>query len=99
MSTKLGEGLRHQLLQRRLVGAGVDARRLGDVLRRADAGDDVLALRIDQELAVERLLAGRGIAGEGDAGGRGLAHIAEHHGLDVDGRAPAFGNVVQAGDR
>ena len=90
-----GEGLRHQLLQRRLVGAGGDARRLGDVLRRADAGDDVLALRVDQELAVEQLLAGRGIAGEGDAGGRGLAHIAEHHGLDVDRRAPAFGNVVQ----
>ena len=33
---------------------GLDARRLGDVLRRADAGDDVLALRVDQELAVER---------------------------------------------
>ena len=89
------EGLRHQLLQRRLVGAGGDARRLGQVLRRADAGDHVLALRVDQELAVERLLAGRGIAREGDAGGRGLAHIAEHHRLHVDGGAPARGDVVQ----
>ena len=66
------------------------------VLRRADAGDHVLALRIDQELAVERLLAGRRVAGEGDAGRRGLAHVAEHHGLHVDGGAPALGNVVQA---
>ena len=73
--------------------------RFGDVLRRADAGDDVLALRIDQEFAVERLFAGRGIAGEGDAGRRGLAQIAEHHGLDVDGRAPVAGNAVEACDR
>ena len=99
MPTKAGEGLRHQLLQRRLVGAGVDAGGLGDVLRRADAGDDVLALRIDQELAVERLLAGRGIAGEGDAGGRGLAHIAEHHGLHVDGGAPALRECRAGGGR
>ena len=90
------ERVRHQLLQRRLVGAGGNARRLGDVLRRADAGDDILALRIHQELAIEHLFAGRRIAGEGDAGGRGVAHIAEHHGLDIDRRAPAFGNVVQA---
>jgi hypothetical protein len=69
--------------------------RLGDVLRRADAGDHVLALGVDQEFAVELFLAGRGIAREGDAGRRGLAHIAEHHGLHVDRGAPAFRNVVQ----
>ena len=38
--------------------------------RRADAGDDVLALGIDQELAVELVLAGGRVAGEGDAGAR-----------------------------
>ena len=54
MATKARERVRHQLLQRRLVGAGGNARRLGDVLRRADAGDDILALRVDQELAIER---------------------------------------------
>ena len=70
---QLAERLRHQLLQRRPVGAGCDARLLGDVLRRADAGHHVLALRIDEELAVERLLAGGGVAGEGDAGGRIVA--------------------------
>ena len=90
-----GERLGHQLLQRRLVGTGIDAGRLGDVLRRADAGHDILALRIHQEFAVEQLLAGRRIAGEGNAGGRGLAHIAEHHGLHVDRGAPAFRDIVQ----
>src|SRR5262249_4288103 len=46
--------------------------------------------------AVERALAGRWIAREGNAGRRGLAQVAEHHGLNVDGRAPAFRDVVQA---
>ena len=69
---------------------------LGDRLRRADAGDHILALRIHQEFAIEQLLAGGGIAGEGNAGGGGLAAIAEHHGLHVDRRAPILGNVVQA---
>jgi len=39
------------------------------MLRRADAGDDILALCVDQELAVELVIAGRRVAGEGDAGG------------------------------
>jgi len=38
---QLGVGLRHLLLE------------LEDGLGRADAGDDVLTLRVDQELAVE----------------------------------------------
>ena len=60
-----------------------------------DAGDDVLALRVHQELAVEDVLAGGGIAREGDAGAGVGAHVAEHHRLDVDRRAPALGDVVQ----
>ena len=40
-------------LQRRQLCASLVARRLGDRLRRADAGDHVLALRVDQVLAVE----------------------------------------------
>ena len=92
---QLGEGLRHRAFERRLVGAGFLARGLGDLLRRADAGDHVLALRIDQEFAVELLLAGRRIAREGDAGRGIVAHIAEHHRLHIDRGAPAFGNVVQ----
>ena len=86
----------HRAFHRRLVGAGSFARGLGDLLRRADAGDHVLALRVDQEFAVEPLLAGRRIAREGDAGRRVVAHVAEHHGLHVDRGAPAFRDVVQA---
>ena len=76
-------------------------RRLGDFLRRADAGDHVLALRVDEEFAVELPFTGRGIARKGNAGRGALAHIAEHHGLHVDRGAPAFRNAVQTpiGDR
>src|ERR1700722_17697531 len=68
---------------------------------RADAGDHALALRVDEELAVEFFLAGRRIARKCDSGRRGLAHIAKNHGLHVNRRAPAFRNAVQApiGDR
>ena len=98
---QLLERLRHRGFHRRLVGAGLLARGLGDLLRRADAGDHVLALGIDQKFAVEPLVAGRRIAREGDAGRRGRAHIAEHHGLDIDRGAPALRDVVQTpiGDR
>ncbi len=89
------EGRRYRLFHRRLVGASLRPRGLGDLLRRADTGDHVLALGVDQKLAVKFLLAGRRIAREGDAGGGGLAHISEHHGLDVDRGAPAFRNVVE----
>jgi hypothetical protein len=88
-------GLRHCGFHRRLVGGGRLARLLGDVLRRADAGDDILALGVDEELAVELLLARRGIAREGDAGRRGLAHVAEHHRLHVHRGAPARRNAVK----
>jgi hypothetical protein len=71
---KLGKGIRHQLFQRRPVGAGLDARSFGDRLRGADAGHHVLALSVDEKLAVERLCAGRWIAGERHAGGGLVAH-------------------------
>ena len=90
------ERLGQQLLHGRLVGAGRPARVFRYFLRGADAGHHVLALGIDEKLAIEALLAGRGVAGEGDPGGGGVAHIAEHHGLHVDGRAPMLRNAVQA---
>ena len=93
---ELAEHLGHQRFERGLVGMGRLSRRLGDVLRRADAGDDVLALGVDEKFAVELLGAGRGIAGEGDAGRRRLAHIAEHHRLHIDRGAPLGGNGVEA---
>ena len=64
--------------------------------RRADAGDHVFALRVHQELAVELLRAGGGIAGKAHAGAAGLAQIAEDHGLHVDRGAQHVVNVVDA---
>ena len=61
---------------------------------RPDAGDDVLALGVGQVLAVEHLLARVGVAGERDAGAGVVAHVAEHHRHDVDGRAEVVGDLL-----
>ncbi len=92
---KLAEHVRHGVLERRLLGRDRPGPGVRDRRRGADAGHHVLALGIDQVFAIEDVLAGRGVAGEGNAGGRGLAHIAEHHGLDGDGSAPFVRNVVE----
>ena len=81
---KLLINLRHGLRQR------------GDRLRGADAGHDVLALRVHQELAEQLLFAGGRAAGKCNARARGVAHIAEYHGLDVDRGAPGVRNIVHA---
>ena len=60
----------------------------------AHAGDHVLALRIGQELTHQLLFAGGGVAGESNAGAAVVAHVAEGHGLHVDGGAPRAGDVV-----
>ncbi len=83
----------HDLFERGMLGIGA---LLADRLRGADAGDHVLALGVDQELAVEELLAGGRIAGEGHAGGAVVAHVAEDHRLDVDRRAPLGRDAVEA---
>ena len=80
---QLPVGGRHQRLE------------VGDRVRGADAGHHVLALRVLQELAVELLGAVRGVAGETDARGGGVAHVAEHHRLHVHGGAEVVGDVVQ----
>ena len=69
--------------------------KVGDRMRRADAGHHVLALGVRQILAVELLGAGRRIAGEAHARCRSVAHVAEDHGLDVHGGAEVAGDVVQ----
>ncbi len=48
-----------------------------------DAGDDVLALRVLQVVAVDALVAAGGVAGEGDAGAGVGAEVAEDHRADV----------------
>lgn len=64
-------------------------------MRRADAGDHVFALRVDEELAVEQVFAGTRIARECHAGPAMVAEIAEDHRLDIDCRAPGVGDIVQ----
>ena len=63
--------------------------RLGD----ADAGDDVFALRVLQEVAVGRALTGRRVARERDAGAGVVALVAEHHRLHVDRGAEVVGDA------
>ena len=77
-----------------VVGLGQDGLHLGQVVRGPDAGHHVLALRIHQELAVKAALAGGRVAGEADAGGRGVAPVTEDHLHDVDGGAQAGRDVV-----
>ena len=72
-----------QLVVRRLV----DRRHVGQGDGVADAGDDVLALRVLEVVAVHALVAGGRVAGEGDPGARVVAAVAEDHRLHVHGRA------------
>ena len=61
----------------------------------ADAGHHVLALGVDQEVAVLALGPGGRVAGEADAGARRVVAVAEHHGLDVDGGAEVVGDAAR----
>ena len=67
---------------------------LGDVHGGTNAGNDVFALGVGKELAEEALVAGGGVAGERNAGTAVIAHVAERHRLDVNGCAPAVGDIV-----
>src|SRR5690606_1067837 len=75
---RLGEFLRHLL----------------NVFRRTDSGYDVFALCVDKELAIELVFACGGVAREADTGTAVLAHVAEHHGLDVHGRTEQTRDLV-----
>ncbi len=72
------------------------AREIGDLLGRADPGDDVLALCVVEVFAEQRALAGVGIAREGDAGSGILAHVSEHHLHHRHGGAPVVRDAVEA---
>ena len=63
--------------------------------RGANSGDHVLALGVDEVLAVKDVfVVSAGIAAEGDAGGAGVSHISEDHGLHVDRGAPHVRNPL-----
>ena len=81
----------------KLLTCGLEARsglEVGDGLGVADAGNDVLALGVDQKVTVELLGAVGRVARKGDAGRRGLALVAKGHGLHVDGGAEVVGNAM-----
>ena len=61
---------------------------------RPDSRHHILALGVHQVFTVEGLLAGGRVAGEGHAGAAVLAHVAEHHGLNVDGGAEVVRDLV-----
>ena len=75
-------------------GLGELVRHLADGHGGAHAGHHVLALGVGQKLTEQLALAGGGVAGESHAGAAVVAHVAEGHGLHVDGGAPGIGNVV-----
>ena len=64
--------------------------------RVAHAGDDVLALGVDEEVAAGLRRAGDLVAAERDARPAAVALVAEHHLLDVDRGAPVVGDAVDA---
>ncbi len=72
-------------------GGGHGVEGFGD----ADAGDDVFALGVAEEVAVGPVLAGGGVAGERDPGAGVVAFVAEDHGLDVDGGAEIVGDAFE----
>ena len=61
---------------------------LGDLLWRADTGDNVLTLCVDKILAVEAVLACGSVTAEADTRSGGVAHVAEDHGHDGNCRTP-----------
>ena len=80
-----------------LLASGLEARsglEIGNGLGVADAGDNVLALGVNQKVAVELLGTVGRITREGDAGRRGIALVTKGHGLNVDGGAELVGNAM-----
>ena len=60
------------------------------------AGNHVLSLGVDEVFAEEGLFAGGRVAGKGNASAGVFVQVTKHHGLHVDGGAPAVGDVVHA---
>ena len=87
-----GHKLLHRVHVLVLLVLGVVVQRVGGT----DTGHHILALGVDEPLAIEEVFAGGGVTGESNAGGAVVAHIAEHHSLHVDGSTPIVGNTLDA---
>ena len=72
-----------------------------EVLGVADPGHDVLALSVDEEVAVRLVLPGRRVASEADARAGVVVAVAEDHRLHVDGSAEVVADPLAhaVGDR
>ena len=77
-----------------LVHIGHLLLQVGDGFGGTDTSHNVLALSVQQVLTVQLLFARGGVAREGNARAGGFAHVAEDHGLHVDGSAPVARNIV-----
>ncbi len=77
------------------IDVGPHALQLDHLARRAHAGHHVLALGVDEELAVELVDAAGGVTCEGHTGAAVVAGVAVDHRLHVDRRAPVVGDAVQ----
>ena len=91
---KFGIDLGHSLLERLEILVMFVLGGLVERVGGADTGHHVLSLGVDQPFSVELVVAGGGVAGERHAGGGGVAHVSEDHGLHVDGGAPVIGNLL-----
>ena len=74
-------------------GFGIPFGHVFNGLRGPDAGHHIFALRVDQELAIELVLASGWVAGERNPGAGVVAGVAEHHGLHVDRGAIESGDA------
>ena len=76
------------------VRGGHFFRQIGDGMRRAHASDHVFALCVDEVFAVENLFASGRVARECHSRRTGVAHISEHHRLNVHRRSPLVRDAV-----
>ncbi len=83
------------------IGLGELLSHLGNGHGGAHTGHHVLALGVGQKLAHQLLLAGGGVTGKGHARAAVVAHVAEGHGLHVDGGAqkPPWGALKARTER
>ena len=69
---------------------------LADGHRSTNAGNNVFALCVGKEFAHKVFFTGGGVTGKGNAGSAVIAHIAEYHGLYVNGGTPGIRNIIVA---
>jgi hypothetical protein len=69
-------------------------RQFDDRMRGAHASNNVFALRVDEVFAVENLFPSSWVARECHSRRAGVAHISEHHRLNVHRRSPLVRDAV-----